>query len=460
MKLNESMNTTAFALAVLYSTLFGVLTAGVFALIYWMNTNFIHDRARAQLDQETRTLVTIHESHGIEALAEAVRARSSVAGLLSHHYLLVDDSQGFVAGNLREWPDEVQANNGLLEFQRPVPHPAIATIDWDEDAFYSVAARVTSLPDGHHLLVGFSLYESSELREQSLAGLMLGSATTIVLALILGVVLGRTMLKRVDAIDTALADIMAGDLGRRIAVTQRTDEFGQLTARINRVLDRQEHLVITLRELARNLSHDLRTPLYRLRDRLVEMRSAGDDSRSSRFVERGMQDIDTLVNALDDLLDVARTGEGSQLSLFEDVDLTALTREATHDCEHLARQNGVRMSCHLEDGMRIRGVTNLLSQALAHLLQHAMAGTRPSGTLDVRLEHIGDQVSLSVRQSGLVSPDMAYGIESSASDPAEQAIGADNLALSVVGAVAKLHGARVLIASDIGTRCVQLRFAL
>ncbi|MEX2479576.1 MAG: sensor histidine kinase [Gammaproteobacteria bacterium] len=460
MKLNELMNTTAFALAVLYSTVFGVLTAGVFALIYWMNTDFILDRARAQLTQETLALVTIYESHGIEALAEAVRTRSTVAGLLSHHYLLENVSLGFVAGNLSEWPEEFDASNGLIEFQRPVPHPAIATIDWDEDAFYTVAARVTSLPNGHRLLVGFSLYEFSELREQSLAGLIIGSATTIVLALILGVVLGRTMLKRVDAIDTALADIMAGDLGRRITVTQRMDEFGQLAARINRVLDRLEHLVITLRELARNLSHDLRTPLYRLRDRLVQMQNAEGDSRSNRFVERGMQDVDTLVNALDDLLDVTRTSEGSQLSLFEEVDLTTLTREAAQDCARQARRHGVRVCCHLEDGLRVRGVTNLLSQALAHLLQHAMAGTRPSGTLDIRLERLEDQVNLSVRQSGPMSHDMAYGLESSASTPAEWVINVDNLALSVVGAVAKLHGARLLLANDNGTRYVQLRFAL
>lgn len=459
MKLKELFNTTAFVLAMLYGVLFGVLTVGVFAIIYWMNTSFIDARAAAHLDHETRALLAVHRAQGVPGLTDAVRARSAMAGLHSHHYLLVDARQQVVAGNLEQWPDALTPADDVVEFSRTVPTPNADLPGWAEaeDEEYTVAARVTALPSGHQLLIGYSLYESSELREQSLAGLVLGSAITIALALMLGAFLGAAMLRRVDAIDSALADVMAGDLSRRIDAPSRYDEFGQLSARINLVLDRLEHLVLTLREVARNLSNDLRSPLYRLRGRLEALQDADGAPQARRSAEHGMQEIDALVTTLDELLDVARSGDGAQLALFEDLDLSALSREVSHRYTDPAQRRGLQVICHIEDRIRVRGIASLLSQALAHLLQQALAGTRPGGDVELRVERTDGSVDLSVIQR---DPASAAVTSSGAAAPAEARLGAaDNLELSVVGAVAKLHGARLLLETGQRGRFVRLRFS-
>ena len=76
------------------------------------------------------------------------------------------------------------------------------------------------------------------------------------------------MLGRVDAINRTTRQIMAGDLSQRIALKGSRDEFDQLAANLNAMLDQIERLLGGMRQVTDNIAHDLRTPLNRLRSRI------------------------------------------------------------------------------------------------------------------------------------------------------------------------------------------------
>jgi len=325
-KWTDLLGTTAFRLALLYSLLFGVLAALVFALVYRVNTAFIETQTVQRLRSESDALLERYDQRGIEGLSEAVRVRSNVAGLVNMHYLLMGPQGEHLAGNLLEWPHDINWNLEPPRFRRSVHQPSAGALDWDQDEYYDVATRVVSFDEGHRLLIGIGQYEFAELREQSLAGLALGSAITILLAILIGVVLGRAVLGRVAGIDSALADIMAGNLARRISAGERPDEFRRLAERINGMLDRIEELVRSLRQVTNNVSHDLRTPLHRLRGRLEHLLLSADESdEAQRLVESGIHDIDEILATFNDLLAIAEAEAGYQAASFEDVDLTRLT---------------------------------------------------------------------------------------------------------------------------------------
>src|SRR3546814_14508410 len=86
--------------------------------------------------------------------------------------------------------------------------------------------------------------------------------------------MSRNALRRIEAINRASRDIMAGDLSRRVPLSGSGDELDRLAENLNAMLAQIEQLMTAMREVTDNIAHDLRSPLSRLRSRLeVTLRS-------------------------------------------------------------------------------------------------------------------------------------------------------------------------------------------
>ncbi len=84
------------------------------------------------------------------------------------------------------------------------------------------------------------------------------------------VILGSYLQRRLQTISSSAEAIIRGDTRRRMPVGPRKDEFDEVAATLNRMLDRIEGLLENLRQVSSDIAHDLRTPLARLRNRLEE----------------------------------------------------------------------------------------------------------------------------------------------------------------------------------------------
>jgi signal transduction histidine kinase len=166
----------------------------------------------------------------------------------------------------------------------------------------------------------------------------------------------RRTTRRLERLQTSVEALGAGDLATRVKIEGR-DEIAALATSFNRSAERIEGLVGAHKSLLANASHELRSPLARIR-MAIEMLEAGAKPGLKRELERDIAELDTLV---DEILVASRLDAVAALEVREDVDLLALAAE---ECARFdAALDGKPVS--------IRGDPRLLRRLIRNLLENA-----------------------------------------------------------------------------------------
>ncbi len=243
------------------------------------------------------------------------------------------------------------------------------------------------LSDGFRLLVGREVEESLQLQAVIRRALGWGLALTLLLGLAGGFLMSRGMLGRVDAINRTTRRIMAGDLSQRIALKGSRDEFDQLAANLNAMLDQIERLLGGMRQVTDNIAHDLRTPLNRLRSRIeVALLQEPGRAETRALLEATLADAQAMIATFNALLDIARAEAGSERGGFEVVDLEALGHDLADLYRPAAEDKQLTFEYRCAPGLQMRANRHLLAQALANLLDNAIKYTPPGGRVRLEIE--------------------------------------------------------------------------
>jgi signal transduction histidine kinase len=246
----------------------------------------------------------------------------------------------------------------------------------------------------------------------------------------------RRLTRRLEALQRGVEVFGAGQLGHRVDAGG-ADEVAALAASFNAAAQRIEALVASHRSLLANASHELRSPLTRMKMALSMLADAGPSERETlqREVERNIRELDDLVEEvlLASRLDVARTPDQSAAS-----DPVALLP--------LAAEEGARVGASVSgDDVTVRGDERLLRRALRNLLENARR-YGGSEAPEVEVRRAANQVLLCVSDRGPGVPDAErerifepfYRLPGHA----EQA-GGVGLGLSLVRQIARAHKGRV-----------------
>ena len=236
---------------------------------------------------------------------------------------------------------------------------------------------------------------------------------------------------------------MGGDLTRRVPMQGAGDEFDDLAQNLNHMLDRIERLLHGMREVSDNVAHDLRSPLNRLRNRLelAAMRHS-PDSDTARDIDAAVQETDRLIGTFNSLLLIAEAEAGSVREVMQEISLTDVIEGVCELYCPLAEEKNLAFSVHIPpEGALIRGNRNLVSQALANLVDNAIKYTPAGGHIFVALENHEDESTLVVADNGPgIAPEdrervtqRFVRLESSRNSPGT------GLGLSLAAAVARLH---------------------
>jgi signal transduction histidine kinase len=208
--------------------------------------------------------------------------------------------------------------------------------------------------------------------------------------------LARRISRPVERLIDAARRLGGGDLTARVPAPPRgADEIAELTQAFNDMAERVERLVRGEKELLANVSHELRSPLTRIRMALELLPHEGDSTRRIADVERDLADLDRLV---EDVLTTARleaTGLPTHLGV---VDVGALLA----DLAERARHDPVTAdtSVCVGDGSAIEVTADeaLLRRALWNLVENAAKYGAPPITLAAR--PTAENVELSVTDAG------------------------------------------------------------
>ena len=439
--LGKLIRTTAFKLTLVYLGVFILFAASLLGYFALNTRRLITEQITATVNGEVNGLSEQYGQGGLRRLVTVVDVRSRRPG--SSLYLVTTPSGEGLAGNVGSLEPGVLDRPGWLE-------TSYHRLESPEGADHRALVRVVQLPGGFRLLVG----RDREERER-LFGIVVNAgqwslALVIVLGLIGGFFVSRRVLSRIDAMTGTAQTIMAGDLSGRLPVAGTGDELDRLADNVNAMLERIEALMRGLKEVSDNIAHDLKTPLTRLRNRCEQaLRSAAGEASYRAALESTIAESDELIRTFDALLMIARAESGQARDNMAEFDASEIARDVGELYEPVADEKGIALKVEAPAAAPVHGNRELVSQALANLIDNAIKYAGPNGKINgmpaeivVKAGNDGDRITLSVADRGPGIPDADRGrvverfvrLEQSRSEPGS------GLGLSLASAVARLHG--------------------
>jgi len=427
-------NTNAFRLAALYFALFAASVLTLFAFFYLSTAGFIERQIEQTVGAEIRGLQEQYEQLGLGALVALVRERSLNERVDNMIYVMTDPFLHEVAGNLSGWPRRTtEVKPGWISFPFEV-HTRNGTET-------HTALGTQLIVGGDRLLVARDLRDATAFRQRVLSTIAWAALISLALGIVGGLLMTRQMLRRVESVANTTRHIIHGDLGQRIPLTGSGDEFDQLGANLNAMLDQIERLMLGMRQVTDNIAHDLRTPLSRLRARVeVTLLEKPDAQRYAEALRETIAEADGLLVTFNALLSIAEAEAGSRRDAWSVVDLAEIARAVAELYEPVADDKGIALTVATDAALPVRGDRHLLSQALANLLDNALKYTA-EGKVSLLARQAGEVARVEVADTGPGIPadrreavfDRFVRLEGSRSTPG------NGLGLSLVRAVARLH---------------------
>ena len=434
--LHELRRASSFRIALLFLGLYSLIAVLLFAFLYQQMSSYALSRIDDWLPRERNAI--------LRSAPDDLRAR------VANHALLDPDSQR---------PFGLYSPDGIrLAGTFPGPRPPAARLE--RPYTLSVEApggarqlRVAAypVPDGQLLVLSQDLNEVHEFNQVLLRAL----ASAALLALLLGLAgaawIGSRAVHRLDAITTAIQAIVQGDLRQRLPQRAAdSDDLDRLVSVVNRMLDDIERLMHEVKGTCDGIAHDLRTPLARLLaglERAQRRATSADDYRAA--VDAAIAETLSVLTTFNAMLRISEVQDGARRAGFSAIDLGTISDDVVEFYEPSADDKQVTLLYRRPSGLRLplRGDASLLFEAIGNLVDNAIKFTPAGGRITVTLAESQGTMQFDIQDTGPGIPAAEreavllrfHRAESSRHLPG------NGLGLSLVDAVARLHGMQVTI---------------
>lgn len=405
---------------------------------------FVYERLRSDLDESVAAALV--------ARAAAVRAAGSAAAEASGdreegfaQLLSADgsvlDSAGGIRGEALSRAELQQAAAG----ERILVDRAVPGIEG--------TARVLAQAAGGARVVtaGQSLDDRDETLANLVASFAVGGPIAVVLASALGYALAAAGLRPVEAIRRRAEHVSLAGADERLPLPAARDEVRRLGETLNEMLDRLRRSFERERRFVADASHELRTPVAVIKTELeAALRAGGHDPQVRAALVAAVEECDHLAQLAEDLLVVARSGEGELPIRPEQLPVRELLDRVRARFADRARERGRAIRIDAGDEQHVYGDELRLGQALGNVVDNALRYGR--GEITLRARRAGPGVELEVRDRGDgFAPDFAErAFERFARGDRARARDGTGLGLAIVRSIAEAHGGRAEAAPGAG----------
>ena len=187
-----------------------------------------------------------------------------------------------------------------------------------------------------------------------------------------------------------------GDLSARWH-TQRRDEIGYLARAFNDTAERLQRLLTSERRLLADISHELRSPLARLKFAVRLARTSSDKALALDRIER---DVDRITSMVSELVEITRAEGDPEARKFEIVNL----EQVVNDIVSEERLDAEVRECRLQVSGRLERATwgdpELLRRAVANVLRNAIRYSPARSAVEVTLAEDADSATIEIRDHG------------------------------------------------------------
>jgi signal transduction histidine kinase len=437
--LAKTLTSSTFKLALIAIGTFGVIASAIFSYVYISTSSYVRARADRATMTEYRILQDAYARSGRDGLIAMIGQRIADRSFADNVYLLADPSSAVLGGNLKAWPSAVTAASGWAEFRAPQPLGDAARRPL-------LRAMLETFPGGDRLLVGRDISELDSFSDRIKTAVISGVALIFVLAGVASILVTRRTVGRIEAINATSRAIMQSGLDQRIPLRGSHDEWDRVAENLNLMLDRIETLMGEVKQVSDNVAHDLRTPLTRMRGRLEKAyHGCRNGEADQSLIGDTIADLDAVLRMFASITRIAQIETQARQDAFRTTNLVEIASEVVELYDAAAEQDGTRLTLVGDPEVPVTGDRDLIFDAIANLVDNAIKHGRPGGQVVVANESIDGRPVISIADDGPGIPAdqyehvfrRFYRLESSRYTPG------NGLGLSLVAAVARLHGARI-----------------
>jgi len=409
-------------LALWYATLFIAGSVAIVLLTYFLAANSLAERDQQIIHQKLGEYASVYERGGLRALSNTVRAEQQTAPERLFVCVVDRGTEALVLSSAEGW-DPAALETGSIQ-----------------------------LADGTLVEVGKSTEARVDLLARFRAALGLVTLSIVVIALTGGWLATQSAVQPIRRLALVVGRIIkTGRTDERVPVSRHHDAMDDLTVLFNTMLDRIQGLVSGMHEALDNVSHDLRTPLTRLRGTAeLALAAPADVDRYREALADCVEESDRVLVMLNTLMDISEAESGAMPLSREPLRLADVVARAVELYRDVADAKGVAMAVQTADDAVVAGDRVRLEQVAANLLDNALKYTPAGGQVFLEAACEGQAAVLRVRDTGRGIPpdelpriwDRLYRGDASR---AERGLG---LGLSLVKAIVEAHGGTVSVSSD------------
>lgn len=438
------LRSTSAWLSLRFAALYAVITALVLGLTHHFADREISDWVLEQLADDAAGFASLYKNEGLDAVETRL---SGFAGFNFEDYriYLLEDGDGrVIAGNVEAV--DLDGSSGYV---------AVAAVraakPQDKDVAGYLVQSVGLGPN--RLILGTSTYFLEELREVLGRGFAVGFCLLLLAGLLAGIMVGRRTEQRQTQISATLKAVAKGQLERRVpTIGSDADDLARMADEINRTIAQLQRMVESQKQISADIAHDLRTPMQRLRQRLDMLLAAPDLSLSLRQdIEDAIEIADDLIKTFHALLWIAQIEAGQRSERFAATALAPILARIEDAYGAVAEENGQILIFEIADpDAAVHGDQQLLTQMIANLVENALRHSFTGAKVGLCLSRQAGSVLLEVADNGPgIPPDERekvfrrfYRLEKSRTTPG------NGLGLSMIKAIAELHGAEVVLGDN------------
>jgi heavy metal sensor kinase len=445
--------TIAFRLTLWYAGIFSVSSCVAFAFFYFLATQTLQEQTDRDLLEKARYFSTVIQRNGIMGASKLAVIEAQAAGEKRIFFrLLYPNGEVFASSHISYWKDMSIDHGAIDTLSHTKGHVfttwSIKPNDQKARILYSFVAENVILQ------TGIAMDFQSKFISAFKTVFIVSMGFIIVFSAASGLFLSRKALAGVKAI-TRTANLISGDnLEKRVPVTGSQDELDLLAHTFNRMLDRIEDLIKSIREMSDNIAHDLKSPLTRIRG-FAEIALVNVDELDNyrTMAANTIEESDRLLDMINTMLVISRAEAGEGEFFYKSVDLSALVLDAWDLFVPLAEDKQIKFTQEVAKNVKIEADAKMLQRAFSNLLDNALKYTLEKGSVHVELKtNLDGFVDIRVTDTGCGIESVYfekiferfYRAESSRTSPGT------GLGLSFARTVARQHKGDLLVISQPG----------
>ncbi|MBA3009758.1 MAG: HAMP domain-containing histidine kinase [Proteobacteria bacterium] len=449
----DLFKTIAFRLTLWYAGIFSVSSCVAFALFYFLATQTLQEQTDRDLLEKARYFSTVIQRNGIMGASKLAVIEAQAAGEKRIFFrLLYPNGEVFASSHMSYWQD-ISIDQGAIRLLSQTKGHAFKTWiikphDQKTRVLYSfVAANVI-------LQTGIAMDFQSKFIGAFKTVFSVAMGFIVIFSAVSGLFLARKALAGVKEITRTANAISGANLEKRVPETGNRDELDLLANTFNRMLDRIQDLIKSIREMSDNIAHDLKSPLTRIRGFAEIALVHKDDLDNYRAMAANtIEESDRLLDMINTMLVISKAEAGEGGFVFKPVNLSVLIQEACELFVPVAEDKKIQFTHEVPDQLYVEADARMLQRAFSNLLDNALKYTLEKGRVhvdllkdsngfaDIRVTDTGPGIDPAYKEKIF---ERFFRAESSRSTPGT------GLGLSLARTIAREHKGELFVESQLG----------